>query len=241
MRTPQSLRQNLHLIAAIQAAYGSVDITTLPAPQGYSELMADIGAPFTTAKYFVNTNANPPFVWYNITTGNTSTVYIRWGTGQSVSSVYNAQNGNIFAINSVVQAPQNISTTLAANAGAGSTSGVSTQLFLAALQAAQMTGSQSTGSLDLLQGTTVFVPSDDAMSKYSSFLSTLTAAQARYVLQYHVIPTAVQYSTTLKSSQYFSTLAGGSTLTVTYNNSTVHAGNGTVILADAFHSNGVIQ
>ncbi|TPX50768.1 hypothetical protein SeMB42_g02117 [Synchytrium endobioticum] len=221
--------------AAVTAKYGSADLATAPAgSQAFSFLNASLK---DDTDYYVLANTVPPLVWYNIS----GTVHVRWGTGQSVATTYNATNGNVYAINSVVESPQNISTTLAANAGAETTSGVSTQRFLAALNAFNMSGPQPTGSLDLLQGTTVFVPSDAAMVKYDSFLSGLTDVQRRYVLQYHVVPTSVQYSTGFKASNFFNSLAGGSTIKVTASNTTVHVNDATIVLADCFYNNGVVH
>lgn len=218
----------------ITAKYGRTNLSTIdPGYQGFSFLNATMNP---KTHYYVMSSANPPYVWQN----TSSKVQIRWGTGQSSASVKSASNGKVYAITSIIQPPKNISTTLAANVGATNSSGISTQSFLAALQQYSMTGSQATGSLDLLEGTTIFVPSDDAMSKAAATWASLTDAQKRYVLQYHVVSTTVQYSTTLKTTNFFSTLASGSTLTVTYNNSTVSINSqASIVLPDCFHSNGI--
>ncbi|TPX31338.1 hypothetical protein SmJEL517_g05303 [Synchytrium microbalum] len=223
--------------AAVTAAYGATPVGNVAAPQGFSEYDVVIDTAATSSNYYVLSAANPPIVWYNVS----GTIYARWGTGQSIAAPFLADNGIVYALNSVVDKPQNISTMLAANAGAGTNSGLSTQSFLSALSAAGMTGSSATGSLDLLGSTTVFAPSDAAMAKYANFFSTLTVDQIRYVLQYHVVPTNVQYSTSLKSSNFFPSLAGGSVITATANNVTVHVNNATIVLADCFHSNGVVH
>jgi uncharacterized surface protein with fasciclin (FAS1) repeats len=128
-------------------------------------------------------------------------------------------------VNSVLSMPMNLTDTLqeanlTAVVGAINMAGV---------------GSQVTHMKDL----TIFVPNNDAFNKIGNITANMTAQQLGAILNYHVVPGMVDYSTMLGNMTLKT--AAGSDVTIQEINGTFFVNSAKIIIQDLLVSNGVVH
>lgn len=165
----------------------------------------------------------------NGTNGGMSSVEIISGLGMrsnvTMANV-NVTNGVVHIIDQVLTIPENCSATaLAANLTA----------LVGALDATNLTE-----AVDTTPDITVFAPTNAAFEDIGSALANLSAADAKSILEYHVINGTVAYSSLLANGTSINTLEGAP-VNITVEDGEVFVNSARVIAADILVSGGVIH
>lgn len=148
-------------------------------------------------------------------------------------SVVNAsipfESGTIHVIDRFLTIPQNISAT-----------GVALNLT-SAVGAIQNTS--LTQALDNTPDLTCFIPNNAAFQRIGGNLANLSTSQLAGILQYHVVPGQVLYSTniTMMNGSSIGTLSQGNNLTLRIEGSDVYVNQARVITPNVLVRNGVIH
>lgn len=135
----------------------------------------------------------------------------------------NFTGGTIHIINEVLDIPRNISGTALA-AGLSAVVGSLTTADLAS-------------DLDGMSNTTVFAPNNDAFAAIGSVVGDLSTDQLSEILQYHVVPDTVGYSSDLMNGSL--TTAEGGDLRITVENETVYVNDAQVVIPNVLVANGM--
>ncbi|KAF5018991.1 hypothetical protein F66182_9009 [Fusarium sp. NRRL 66182] len=137
----------------------------------------------------------------------------------------NFTGGVIHIVNRVLNIPKNISdTAIAAN--------------LSAIAGA-LTESNLVSNLTSARNITVFAPNNGAFANIGSILSNLSESDLENILQYHVVPNIVGYSSTLEDGTLDT--AAGETVNIEVENGTVWVNEAKVIIPDVLIANGVLH
>ncbi|OZJ06033.1 hypothetical protein BZG36_01123 [Bifiguratus adelaidae] len=221
----------------------------------------------------VNTSALPTLSFPNTTLNDSRYVNLGNGVPQVISVNKNVQNKNIALYDGAATQQQPIAVTVA-NIEASNgyihiingvlvppqTPSVTAQAFNLSSFNAFVAAANATEALDTATGITIFAPSNQAISAANSTLSSLNQSQLSNVLQYHVIPNKVLYTTAFNTSTStnYTTLGGGNVTVASAGitvmatdgtplvvraaaNGTVIVNNSTVIIPDILTSNGVMH
>lgn len=137
----------------------------------------------------------------------------------------NFTGGTVHIIDRVLTIPQNdtqtlIDSNLAAAAGA-------------------MAASHQADNINLERDVTIFAPTNEAFSAVGSAVEHLTSQQLAKLVQYHVVPGTVVYSSDFKNGT-LTTLSHGN-VTITVRNGTVFVNSARIINSDILVSNGVLH
>lgn len=131
----------------------------------------------------------------------------------------------IHIIDDVLTIPMNISATLS-EANLTALAGAARQAELVA-------------PLSAARDVTIFAPSNDAFSAVGSLVQNMTMEELADVLQYHVVPGRVAYSSMLMNTT-LQTMAGGN-LTITVVDDDVFVNSAQVAVPDTLVANGVVH
>lgn len=133
-----------------------------------------------------------------------------------------ASNGVIHVIDRVLTIPPDVATVL---------QGTSTLSSLAEL----LTQQQLVSPIEDIQGVTIFAPTNEALSDVPD----LSTEELTEVLQYHVVPEAVVYSSDITKRTSVETLEGDDLVAAPIEDGGVQVNNAEVVVADVLLKNGV--
>ncbi|KAL1921550.1 uncharacterized protein VTP21DRAFT_11266 [Calcarisporiella thermophila] len=148
-----------------------------------------------------------------------------------VQSDLETSSGVVQVVDKVLMIPQNVSTTAAL---------AKNEAFVKAI-----TEKNLSSVINTLEGVTVFVPTNEALSKVLNSSSTMNDTVVANLLKYHVIHPQVYYSPDLTNNTNITTVQGGSLTVINQDNKVIlrDANNNqvNVVMPNLITSNGVIH
>lgn len=239
-----SSAQNITILApsndALAAFLNSSAAASVASPSAIAALLTyhvlngtNYASSFGSSSRFIRTLLTDPN-YTNVTNGqrvqatNNGSVVFYSGLRDASTVVtpnVNFTGGTIHIINRVLSIPPTINATLrAANLTA----------LVGAVQFANLTA-----PLAALSNVTIFAPTNEAFNAIGSLAPNLTAQVVAPLLQYHVIPNTLGYSSVLQNGTL--TTANGQTLTITIINGTVFVNSAKVVTPNVLVANGVVH
>ncbi|KAH6905560.1 FAS1 domain-containing protein [Coprinopsis sp. MPI-PUGE-AT-0042] len=210
---PETLRSG-----DLTAKGGAVAETSLKEPESFANLGDSANVVFASAfgsSGLQGNDAGPLRIYSGV--GNPANV---------TAADVDFEGGVIHVIGSVLNLPQNASTT-------AQTAGLTT--LVSALSTAELVE-----AVDTTPSVTIFAPSNEAFTALGVDLSTLSATALGDILKYHVIAGTVGYSSALEDSQDVATLAGG-TVKIVKRDGKIFVNDAEVVQGNVILSNGVVH
>lgn len=115
-----------------------------------------------------------------------------------------------------------------------------TSFNLTSLEGAMYNTSRA-ANYTLTPNVTIFAPNNDAFESLGPAITNMSTSQLASVLDYHVLPNIVAYSSSLTNGSVFATRNGGENLTITGAGNNVWINNALLLQADILIANGVLH
>ncbi|KAH6897735.1 FAS1 domain-containing protein [Coprinopsis sp. MPI-PUGE-AT-0042] len=202
----------------LTAKGGAIAETSLKEPQSFANLGGEANVVFASAFGSIGLQGNE---------AGPLRIYSGVGNPANVSAAdVEFEGGVLHVIESVLNVPQNASTT-------AQTAGLST--LVSALSTAKLVE-----AVDTTPSITIFAPTNEAFSALGVDLSKLSATDLGDILKYHVIAGTVGYSSSLKDEQDVETLSGDSVKLVKRDGK-IFVNDAEVVQGNVILSNGVVH